>query len=295
MTALTRILRDPLVHFLAGGALIFAAGALIHGKGWRVADDKRVIRVDKAALLKFMQYQSAAFRPDYFKQQFDALSPEQRKQLVDRYVREEALVREAQAMGLDSVDYVIRQRLIQKMTYLIDDTAGAAAVPDDADLRRYYEAHRADYRGAPTVTFTHVFVDNEVEHPEGREQAARILKAKLEARHAGFDDAPAYGDRFAYLQNYVDRSPDFIANQFGAGFAQAIAGLSPSPHWQGPFQSDYGWHVVLVTARAEAREPGFDEVRGQVKDDLLEQRVAGARQKAIADLVRHYDVRVDGF
>lgn len=291
MIMLRRILRDPLVHFLAGGVLIFAAGALLGGQS---RDDRRVIRVDQDVLLKFMQYQSAAFRPDYFQRQLGALSPEQRKQLVNRYVQEEALVREAQAMGLDGVDYVIRQRLIQKMTYLIDDTAGAAATPTEVDLKAYYEAHKADYRGAPTLTFTHVFVDNEVPHPEGREQAASALKAQLEARHASFDDAPAYGDRFAYLQNYVDRPADFIANQFGTRFAQAVSGLQPSPHWQGPFQSDYGWHVVLVTARTASQQPSFDEVRGQAKEDLTAERVARAREKAIADLLKHYDVRVSG-
>lgn len=293
MSSFNRIIRDPLIHFLAGGALIFVASALLRGEGWQPSNDRQVIHVDKAALLKFMQYQSAAFRPDYFQRQLGALSPDQRKQLIDRYVQEEALVREAQAMGLDGVDYVIRQRLVQKMLYLIDDTSGRSA-PTDSELLRYYDAHKADYQGAGTITFTHVFIDNEVAHPEGREQAARALKARLDARKAGFDDAPAYGDRFPYLQNYVDRAPDFIANQFGADFARAMLTLQPSPHWQGPLRSEYGWHLVLVTSRTASRTPSFEEVRGQVKDDVTEARTAQAREKAIADLLTHYDVRVDG-
>jgi hypothetical protein len=294
MSLLRRILRDPLVHFLAGGALIFAVSALIHPGSWQAGADERTIVVDRAALLKYMQYQSAAFRPDYFEAQLAAMSPRQRQALVDNVVREEAMVREARAMGLDSVDYVIRQRLMQKVLFLVDDTAGAAGPPGDAELRRYYEAHRDTYRAAPTLSFTHAFIDNEIAHPEGGEKAAQRLKAQMEAAHAGFDEAPGYGDRIPFLQNYVDRGQDFVANQFGKGFADAVGALAPSPHWQGPIRSDYGWHVVLLTAKNPARTAPFEDVRAQVRDDLLAERTARFRDKALKDLVRQYDVRIEG-
>src|SRR6185437_1382394 len=109
--------------------------------------------------------------------------------LSDRYVREEALFREASAMGLAEGDYVIRRRLVQKMLYLLDDTATESFAPSDATLLSYYHAHEDRYRDAPTMTFTHVFVDDAATHPEGGERAASVLKQELEARHAGFDAA----------------------------------------------------------------------------------------------------------
>jgi hypothetical protein len=290
MRPLLKILRDPLLHFLVAGAALFGLYGLIHPADTTgTADGKRIV-VDRTALTSFMQYQSAAFQPKYFEAQFDGLTTDGRKALIDKYVQEEALVREARAMGLDQGDYVIRRRMVQKMMYLMDDTATETFQPSDAELRRYYLAHPDAYRGPATVTFTHVFLDNEVAHPGGAEKAAEAMKRRLEARHAGFSDAPAYGDRFAYLQNYVDRTPDFVGGQFGTGFQAALAALKPSNAWQGPIRSDYGWHLVLLTERRPAELPPFESVRQQVKDDLLRDTIAAYRQKGIADLVARFQV-----
>jgi hypothetical protein len=293
MSPLTRVIRDPLVHFLAVGALLFAGYAALHP---RAADggDGRTIVVDREALVSFMQYQSAAFQPRYFEAQFRALTPAARQALIDKYVQEEALVREAGALGLDQGDYVIRRRMIQKMMYLMDDAATEGFAPSDADLQRYFQAHPDAYRGPATVTFTHVFVDNERSHPEGAKKVAEALKVKLEQKRARFADSPAYGDRFAYLQNYVDRTPDFVGSQFGVGFAGVLAKLQPSDHWQGPIKSDYGWHLVLLTERKPAQLPRFADVREQVKDDMLRDTLSGHRRKEITDLVGRYRVELKG-
>ena len=216
MRPLRRVARDPLVHFLIAGGLLFAAFALLHPADNTGGTEGKTIVVDKPALMALMQYQSSAFQPKYFEDRFKALPPKDRQALIDSYVQEEALVREARALGLDQGDYVIRRRLVQKMMYLMDDTATATFAPSDADLQRYFQSRQDAYRAPATVTFTHVFVDNEVSHPGGARKAAEALQRTLELKRARFSDAPAYGDRFAYLQNYVERTPDFVASQFGA-------------------------------------------------------------------------------
>jgi parvulin-like peptidyl-prolyl isomerase len=178
------------------------------------------------------------------------------------------------------------------MMYLMDDAASGTFTPSEADLQRYFQSHQGAYRGPATVTFTHVFVDNEVKHPAGAEKTAGALKQTLERKRAGFADAPAYGDRFAYLQNYVGRTPDFVGSQFGVGFAKALAGLQPSTHWQGPIRSDYGWHLVLLTERNPSELPKFADVREQVKDDMLRDALSANRRKEIADLVGRYKVEL---
>lgn len=294
MSFVKRVLKDPLTHFLLAGAVLFAVFAGLHRGDTTGTGDGKTIVVDRAALVTFMQYQSAAFEPKAFAAQFSALSDKDRKALVDSYVREEALVREARAMGLDQGDYVMRRRLVQKMEYLIDDAAAQSFNPTEADLRRYFAAHPEVYGEAPTVTFTHVFVDKDIAHPGGGEQAAERLRRELEARRAGFADAPAYGDRFPYLQNYVQRTPDFVENQFGHAFARTLEGLQPSPRWQGPIRSDYGWHLVLITGRRPASLPAFETVREQVRDDLLRESIAAYRDKAVADLTRRFQVKLKG-
>jgi peptidyl-prolyl cis-trans isomerase C len=292
MNPVVRVLRDPLVHFLIVGGLLFAAFAVLHPADNTGGAEGKTIVVDKPALMALMQYQSSAFQPKYFEDRFKALAPKDRQALIDGYVQEEALVREAHALGMDQGDYVIRRRLVQKMMYLMDDAATANFAPSDADLQRYFLGHQDAYRAPATVTFTHVFVDNEVSHPGGAQKAAEALQRTLELKRAKFADAPAYGDRFAYLQNYVERTSDFVGSQFGPAFAAEVARLHPSEHWQGPVRSDYGWHLVLLTERKPSAAPRFADVKEQVKDDLMRDTIAANRRKAMADLVGRFHVEL---
>ena len=289
-----RFLRDPLLHFLAAGAVVFAAYYLIAGSPEPVADDRTIV-VDKAKLLTYLQYESRTFKPKFFDARFDAMPDQRKKELIDQYVPEEALYREARAMGLEQGDYVIRRRLVQKMLYLIDDTATESFAPTQQQLRAYYLKHVDRYKIAPSLTFTQVFVDAEIERDHSAEELARDLREKLQKKGAGFNDAPAYGDRFPYQQNYVDRDPDYISHLFGAAFTDALMQLAPSDHvWYGPIKSQFGYHLVLVTRHVQARVPALAEVRAQVQDDLLRDTVSSYRDRAVADLVSRYKVKLDG-
>lgn len=288
------LLRDPLVHFLVAGGALFGLYRIVHAPEVATTADARTIAVDPASLLNFMQYESMAFKPDYFRAALTSLPAQQKRDLIDRYVREEALFREASALGLAEGDYVIRRRLVQKMLYLLDDTATESFAPSDATLLSYFHAHEDRYRGAATMTFTHVFIDDAVAHPQGAERAANQLKQELDARHVGFDAATGYGDRPPYLQNYIQRTASFIENQLGPGFATQLAALRPSEHWQGPIRSSYGYHLVLLTQREGTRLPELAQIRQEVSDDLLRDVVAAYREKAVEDLITHYQVKVSG-
>jgi peptidyl-prolyl cis-trans isomerase C len=292
MNQLRRVLCDPLVHFLAAGGLLFAAYYMINGPSISSVDNK-TIEVDRSRLLTFLQYQSMAFQPRYFNAQFDAMAPQARRELIDKYVQEEALYREAQAMGLTEGDYVIRRRVVQKILYLLDDTTTESFAPTAAQLQAYYVAHEERYQVIPSLTFTHVFVDDSIRRPQTAEALAEKLKRELATRKVGFNDATAYGDRFPYQQNYVGRDAEFIKAQFGPQFEEAVLKLPPSDHtWYGPVRSQFGYHLVLVTGHAPPYLPPLADVREQVKDDLLRDSITSYREKGVADLVARYKVRL---
>jgi parvulin-like peptidyl-prolyl isomerase len=294
IAVLKRFLGDPLTHFLAVGGLLFAVFYVLHPPSKGPADANTIV-VDRATLLTFMQYESAAFDPNYFDREFAALSPQEKQALVDKYVREEALFREANALGLKEGDYVIRRRMVQKMLYLIDDTASESFSPNDDQLQQYFEAHADNYRVAPSLTFTHVFVDSEVKHPGGAEKAAEKLKEELQAKGAAFDDAPKYGDRYPYGQNYVKMTPDYVVNQLGSDFAQTLMALTPSDReWQGPIKSRFGYHIVMLTEHKPSYLPKLAEVRDQVKNDMLRDTVDAYQKKAVQDLIAQYKVKIEG-
>jgi hypothetical protein len=247
--------------------------------------------VDRGTLLRYMQYQAQAFEPGTFAERFDALDAGQRRRLIADYVREESLYREAMALGLERGDYVMRQRLVQKMSFLLESQADVE--PTDAQLQQYLDKHQALYRVAPSWTFTHVFVDPALSPAISAEQRARASLRRLNQAHAGFNDSPRYSDRYPFMQNYVERTGDYIESHFGKTFAAALRDLPvDASRWQGPLRSDQGWHLVLLTSHAPQRDPALVEVRAQVRDDLLRDAAAERKQLAVQEVISRYKVDI---
>lgn len=287
---LRRVLREPLLHFLLAGAALYLLYAMTGGG--REGDSRHIV-VDRAALLRHMQYQARAFEPEVFAASLDAMSAAERQQLIDAYVREEVLYREAQALGLTQGDYVLRQRLVQKMSYLLEDEP--AGEPTEAELQEFLQANAELYRIESSWTFTHVFLDPALHGGSaGAERAARSLLATLQSRRVAFNDAPRHGDRFPFMQNYVERTTDFIANHFGTEFAAALVWQPSDSSWHGPLQSAHGWHLVLLTAHAAARLPGLAEIRARVLEDFQRERALALQDQALRALIDSYHVEVRG-
>ena len=285
-----KILRDPLVHFLVLGLGLFVLFDLVASD--ETAYDSKVIDVDRNALLTFVQYRLRAFQPKAAAARLDGMSEAELERLISDYVREEALHREALALGMDKNDYIIKRRLIQSIEFITDDLASVTVEVADEDVQAYFDANREDYYVDPFVTFTHVFFNNE---RHGREVSLGLATAKLaelNGQRVPFSNATRHGDRFPYFVNYVERGPQFVASHFGAPMADAVFALAPSEAtWHGPFESQYGAHLVLLARKAEGRFPELEEVEAGVRDTVEREAIKAQKDKTIQRIVDTYEVR----
>lgn len=289
-----RIWRDPLVHFLIGGALLFAGFQIIATED-DVVLPPDTIAVTRPLLLEFIQYRTKVFDPVIAAQQLDGMGAKERDDLIQSYVREEALYREAQALGLEQNDYVIKQRMVQSVNFIIEQTQ--SPVPPDADgdaLQAYFEAHQDDYRTLPAATFTHVFVSFRGRSRHEAMGQANALLEQLRADGATFTDAPRYGERFVYHLNYVERDVEKVVSHFGRDFANALFALDPDPKaWRGPIESQHGLHLVTMIDKTPGGLPSLDDIRPRVRADYRAYQTALRRQRVIDDIVATYVVDVD--
>jgi hypothetical protein len=287
MNPFVSLLKQPLVHFLVLGGLLF----VLHG--WvnegRLADDGDRIVIDNAALLEFLQYRSRAFNPDQAEKRLAAMTDDERQRLIERLVREEALFREALRLGLDREDYVIKQRLVQKMEYLTRGFGFSGDPIDRETVANYFAENSERYREPPSATFAHIFVDAS-RHKDAANHA-RALQQRLDAEGVPFSRAMGHGDRFLYHTNYVERSDDFIASHFGDGFAEALFGLEPDETlWQGPIQSEHGFHLVMLVEREAGGVPPLDDIYQRVAQDTRQARLKKQAEETIRAIVDSYDV-----
>ena len=297
------MVRAPLLRFLALGALLYVGvlwltpdrGAGSEGDARQsegsVGTPDREIRVERGELLAFVQSRTREPDAAATAAAFDALDAVGRQLWIDRFVREEALVREARSLGLDRDDELIRRRLVQKMEFLSEGAVRAGERISDEELAADYRARTDELRVPASVTFAHVFVRGH--DPEARARAARLL-ASLEARGLGFADSLSEGDRFLYSRHYVDRTQDEVRSHFGAAMAAALAGLEPdASRWRGPIESSHGWHLILLTDREAARVPSLAEVAGRLREDLARERSEQALEAALRAVVEGYRVKLD--
>lgn len=285
-------MRQPLLHFLLIGLALFLVYNYT-GNNKRGSDELKIVVVDKDSLLEFMQYRSKAFNREQFEQNLGNMSDEELENMIDDYVREEVLYREALGLGLDKEDYVIRRRLVQKLDFINRGFVDSTMTLTDTDIEDYFEDNKERYYVEPYVTFTHVFFNNEI---HGKDKALELSENELDVLNGSdvpFTDSMKYGDRFLYHANYVERTPGYVESHFGRDMAKSVFGLEPSDKtWYGPFESPYGYHLVKLTNRDDGRYPELDEIYGRIEQDAQIDLSKDKTEKTVRDIIDGYDVRV---
>jgi hypothetical protein len=288
---LRRLGREPLIQFLVVGLCVFFLERWINAEDYTY--DQYTIVIDDQSLSQFMQQRAKQFNSAEAKNALASLSGEQRQLLVDDFVQNEVLFREAMALDLDRDDPIIRRRLIQKMDYLAQGFYDRAEPISRTDIQLYYEDNTEYYREPALVTFTHIFFPYAEDTPESVFVKATSTLQTLRDNNVEFDKSGLYGKRFLYNRNYVNRSDAEIESHFGADFKQHVFTTDALSQWQGPIESLYGWHLVLISALQPTFIPKLEDISDRVLVDAQRQRQLQVKREAIARLKGKYQI-LDG-
>ncbi len=275
-----RLLQEPLFQFLLLGIVLFGAYRFL-GPPPEPADEPLRIELTADDLRQLAVMWLAQGRP--------APTPEQMQSLVEQKVAEEILSREAEALGLDQDDQIIKRRLAQKMDFLLADLA-ALAPPTAEELRTWFATNGDRFARPPHMSFRHLYFSLDRHGAQTREAAEAAL-----GRVASLPpDAPqlaSIGDPFMFRNYYGDATPEQMAKEFGPDFATALFRLRPGS-WQGPVESGYGWHLIWVDSFEPGRVPDFAEVAEEVKTAWLDQRYREVKRRAFEEMRSRYSVVV---
>jgi hypothetical protein len=274
---LRALLKEPLVHFLVLGLIIFVVYHALNRSNEQ-EPDKIVVtqaRMEQLAGLFAKTWQ----RPP---------TATELKGLIDDYVKEEILYREALALGLDNDDTVIRRRLRQKMEFLSDTVIGALN-PTDEELETYLESNMSKFELDSQIAFEQVFLNPERRGDQIEEDAASILEALNSNASA---DAANLGDATLLPLELDLTSATRIGQTFGPQFAKAVDQLTPGA-WGGPIKSTFGTHLVRVNKREPGRVPALNEVRAAVKREWATEQRKKLEDRRFTELLKRYDVSIE--
>lgn len=268
-----RILAEPLVHFLLLGAALFALSAVLgNGPSGRPSGDGATIVVDGAVTDRLAEtFQGAWGR---------APDPDDLEAMVQAHITDEVLVREARARGLDHGDWVIRQRLREKMDVVLSAEL-APPEPEEAILRAFHAADPARFASTARIALSQVYLGPE-------EPGAARVQAALRALRAG--EAPVVRSR---LPSRIGLSPpEAVDGLLGQGVFEQVSAF-PLGLWQGPVASGHGFHLIRVDQRTDAVQPSFEAVRDRVARAWREDQMDTARTAHIEALRAGYRIRRD--
>jgi len=273
-----KLLREPLVHFLLLGAVLF----LVFG----IVDDSEESSLDRIVVAAGQVAQlTEAFARTWQRPP----TVEELDGLIEDHIREEVYYREAMAMGLDRDDTIVRRRMRQKLEFVTDDLV-AAFDPTDEQLETYLDEHPDDFRVPSRLSFEQIYFNRE----RRGEQAARDAESLLAQLNASGQriDTSAAGDTLMLPGSFDDIIENDVARHFGTEFATSLAGV-PVGQWSGPLESAYGLHLVLIRGREPGVFPPFDEVRDAVQREWEATQRSAATEAFYQGLRERYEVSIE--
>jgi hypothetical protein len=273
-----KILREPLLHFVLLGAIIFAVFGIVNRH-----------RTDKPGEIVVTQGTVENIITGFTRTWQRPPTEDELRGLVRDYIREEAAYREALVMGLDRDDTIVRRRLRQKLEFLSDNISSRAE-PTDADLQAFLEKHPALFQSEPLFSFRQVYL-NPQQHTGNLSHDEAQLLARLQRADSGAD-LSSVGDSFLLAPSFQDVSLAEVKKLFGDQFVAALSTLAEN-RWQGPVGSGYGVHMVFLSRRVASRLPVLSEVRDRVRREWFDARRLEATEKFYQTLLRRYNVKVE--
>lgn len=283
-----KFVREPLVHFLFGGFLLF-----VYFKSCGNSQDlfSEAIHVNKESVLNYYQFQSRAFNNDLFESKFDNIPEEEKTKIINSFIRDEVLFREAVKLGLDQNDFVIKRRIIQKMEFILDDFDKSNIQISIDSLRAYYDKYQERYFDSDRFTFTHIFFKLENDTKESALAKASSFMSNKRNQQLSIEESLKYGDRFLYHRNYIDKDEIYLVEQFGKQFYNKLMNLEANEDiWQGPFLSDHGYHWIKLVNKSNSGFQDFEDISLIVKEDYIIDLKNKHKEKRIRALSEDYKV-----
>ena len=260
-------LREPLLHFVLLGGLLFGADHVLVGR----ADDTNTIvvgaDVDDEARKLFSESRGRA-------PQSAELT-----ELRNRWLDNEVLYREGLAMRVDKGDPAIRDRVIFKALMSIEASLKLPKT-DDQQLKQWFEAHRAKYDQPARYDFLEAVLSGTPAEAE-----ARALADTLNTGAAG------EAETRAALRVFKGRPHDNLVQGYGPDVAKAIE-ESPAGQWRA-LSTKYGWRVMRLEAITPPQPADFDAVREAAHQDWVDATMAQLRTDAVRAMAKKYTVKIE--
>jgi len=292
MKLLAKILPDPIFHFIVIGSLLFVLDGVFFTKvksEYRIEIDQ--VRID---WIKNTSKKESGHLPDE-----QALA-----RLVDNDIQQEVFFREALSIGLEKDDVIVRRRLIEKFTFMLEGITNNTS-PADEELQAFYRHNTDLFIQNERYSFSHYYFseDNRSNARKDAEQALLKLTNIATVKTIASADNQRIGDPFMMRYHYENLNSTQLKNNFGEQFTQSLVASNlntnnqvtqSSNYWFGPIKSIYGWHLIKMTNQQQRYLPDYKEIKAKVLATFLSQQRIITNDAMYEKLLAKYQVNIAG-
>lgn len=268
-------------HLFAFGLLLALAMMLVRGTPGDSEDASRVV---------FTEADVAQVRAKFMRTWNRPPTAVELRKVLEQYIRNEILYREALARNLDRADPIVRLTMVRKITMMGTAKAEAAELTDE-EIQAYFALRKERYRIPATVNLMQVYLSKDKRGDRVQADAAQLLES-FKQREPRPRELADLGDLSMLGSVYTEMSEQDLDRTFGGEFGAAVLALTPGK-WSGPIESGYGLHLLKVTHRKESRIPDLTEVGQRVIADMRYEGRKAAEDQLYAEIAPRYQVLYD--
>lgn len=238
-----------------------------------VAAGKQITEKDiQSIIMRYPEEQRAYFN-----------SEQGKKQLVEQTIAFELFNKFGKEIELDKTNEYklsvenIAKELLAQMT--ISKVLSEVTVTDE-DAKKFYDDNKDKFAKPSTVTAKHILVE--------KEEAAKQIKNEIEEGKLTFEEAAKKYSTCPSKEQGGELGPfskGMMVPEFEeAAFTAEIGKVTE------PVKTQFGYHLILVSAKNDAEEKSFEEVKDMVIGQLMQQAQQKKYIDCISELEKKYGV-----
>jgi peptidyl-prolyl cis-trans isomerase C len=225
----------------------------------------------------------AAAVPERFRHFY--MTPEGKKKTVDYIVNIYVMSNQAEKEGLNKTSRFLRLTNFMKKDLLarlyLEKMTKKLPVPTEADAKAFYDKNIEQYTQPSRVHLHHILLKTE-------DEAKKVLKSLKKG--AKFADVAS--KKSTCPSRYRGGDLDWLPKGSLVTEVEEAAFKMDKGQITGPVKSMFGYHVLMLEDKKPPRKMPFEEVKGNISDQLKFKQQQDQYEKLASSLRKKMDVKI---
>lgn len=216
------------------------------------------------------------------------LSQVGKKNYLERMITKRLLLREAKKEGIEK-EKEFQERLSELREQLLIEMLLKKKITtdfriDDAELKKYYEAHKEEFKRPPEINTRHILLKTE---EEARQIQEKLMKGEdfveLAKKYSIDPAAKVTGGELGYHPR-GSLVPEYEEEAFKLKKVGQISGI---------VKSRFGYHLIRLEGIKPPSYAQFDEVKELIRQRMIQEKQGEILQKYIEDLKKNAKIKIN--